>query len=142
MGGKGGHGETVKLLLAKDGINPDSKDNFDRTPLFLAAANGYKAVVELLLTRSIIDPSSKDMFGLTLLSLTEKEGMQDTLKLLRERCEQKGLAIHDNDISTKPAEATFQKFCATCLPKIERCDTDFQPCKSCFARGTFRLESS
>jgi ankyrin repeat protein len=139
---KRGYGAVVELLLAKDGVNLDSKDNFGRTSLFLAAANGYNVVVELLLVRSSIDLSSKDMFGDTLLSITAKRGKQDTLKLLLDTFVQKGMVIHDDDISTKTTDAIFQKCCPSCLPSIKRCDGDFLPCSPCFARGTFCLESS
>jgi ankyrin repeat protein len=38
----------VKLLLAQDGVDPDSKDTSGRTPLSWAAENGHEAVVKLL----------------------------------------------------------------------------------------------
>ena len=39
----------VKLLLAKDGIDPDLKDSqYGQTPLSWAAQNGHEAVVKLL----------------------------------------------------------------------------------------------
>ena len=38
----------MKLLLATDGVDPDSKDNDGRTPLSWAAEHGNAAVVELL----------------------------------------------------------------------------------------------
>jgi ankyrin repeat protein len=38
----------VKLLLAQDGVDPDSKDKYGRTPLWWAAGNGHEAVVKLL----------------------------------------------------------------------------------------------
>ena len=39
----------VKLLLDKEGVDPDSKDStYDRTPLSWAAENGHEAVVKLL----------------------------------------------------------------------------------------------
>jgi ankyrin repeat protein len=39
----------VKLLLARDDINPNSEDKFGATPLLLAVEYGSEAVVELLL---------------------------------------------------------------------------------------------
>jgi ankyrin repeat protein len=51
----------VKLLLDKEGVDPDSKDTFNgRTPLWRAAAKGYDAVVKLLLDKERVDPDSKD----------------------------------------------------------------------------------
>ena len=38
----------VRLLLARDDVDPDSKDNYGRTPLSRATANGHEAVVKLL----------------------------------------------------------------------------------------------
>jgi ankyrin repeat protein len=43
-----GHEAVVRQLLAKDGVDPDSKDNSGRTPLSWAAGNGHEAVVKLL----------------------------------------------------------------------------------------------
>ena len=37
----------MKLLLEK-GAEPNSKDKYGRTPLYLAAENGHEAVVKLL----------------------------------------------------------------------------------------------
>ena len=39
----------VKMLLAKDGVDPGSMDKYGQTPLSWAAQNGREAVVELLL---------------------------------------------------------------------------------------------
>ena len=56
-----GHEEIVKLLLASDGVDPDSKDKHGKTPLLWAAAKGHKNVVNLLLPENGIDPDSKDI---------------------------------------------------------------------------------
>jgi ankyrin repeat protein len=45
----------VKLLLATDHANPDSKDCYGQTPLLLAAGSGYDAVVKLLLAKDVAD---------------------------------------------------------------------------------------
>lgn len=50
----------VKLLLEKDGVDPDLNDNFDRLPLSFAARNGHKVVVKLLLSKDSVDPNSND----------------------------------------------------------------------------------
>jgi ankyrin repeat protein len=52
-----GHEAVVKLLLATDGADPNSKDEWDRTPLLRAAENGHKAVVNLLLATDGVDLS-------------------------------------------------------------------------------------
>jgi ankyrin repeat protein len=43
-----GHEAEVKLLIARDGVDPGSKSNSGRTPLSLAAEKGHEAVVKLL----------------------------------------------------------------------------------------------
>lgn len=53
----------MKLLLAKDGVDPDSANNNTQTPLSLVAENGHDAVVKLLLTKS----------GVTLHTLVARE---------------------------------------------------------------------
>jgi ankyrin repeat protein len=50
----------VQLLLAKDGIDVDSKDIFGRTAMSWAARNGHKKVVELFLMRDDVDMNSQD----------------------------------------------------------------------------------
>ena len=57
-----GHEAVVKLLLAKDGVDPDSKDRYGQTPLSWAAGNGHEAVVRLLLAKDGVDPDSKDRY--------------------------------------------------------------------------------
>jgi ankyrin repeat protein len=52
-----GHDTVVKLLLDKEGVDPDSKDTFNgRTPLWRAAAKEYDAVIKLLLDKERVDP--------------------------------------------------------------------------------------
>ncbi|KFA69488.1 hypothetical protein S40285_09458 [Stachybotrys chlorohalonatus IBT 40285] len=72
----------MKLLLAKDGINPDSKDNLDRTPLSWAAERGHEEVVKLLLAKDGINPDLKDNSGRTPLLWATKHGHEGVVKLL------------------------------------------------------------
>jgi ankyrin repeat protein len=58
----------MKLLLAKEGVDPDSKDKDGQTPLSWAAVNGHEAVVELLLAKDGVYPDFKDEYGRTPLS--------------------------------------------------------------------------
>ena len=42
MGGRERDEAVVRLLLVKDGVNPDSKDNNGQTPLSWAAGEGIR----------------------------------------------------------------------------------------------------
>jgi ankyrin repeat protein len=55
---RGGHEVVVKLLLEKEGVDPDSQDSGGWTPLWWAAKNGHDAVVKRLLEKGI-DVDSK-----------------------------------------------------------------------------------
>ena len=57
----------MKLLLAKEGVDPDSKDKDNQTPLLWAARSGHEAVVKLLLVKEGVDPNSKGEEKRTLL---------------------------------------------------------------------------
>jgi ankyrin repeat protein len=46
------HDAVVNLLLARDDIEVNLKNNLNRTPLLSAAENGHDAVVNLLLARA------------------------------------------------------------------------------------------
>ena len=80
-----GHEAVVKLLLSRDDVAADSRDNRDgRTPLFWAARNGHEAVVKLLLSRNVgADP--KDIWGQTPLSCAAMKGHEAVVKLLLSR---------------------------------------------------------
>jgi ankyrin repeat protein len=58
----------VLKLLAKDGIDPDSKGSDGQTPLHWAARNGHEAVVKLLVEKGA-ELETKDKSGRTPLSL-------------------------------------------------------------------------
>ncbi|OCK99101.1 uncharacterized protein K441DRAFT_540580, partial [Cenococcum geophilum 1.58] len=63
-----GHEAVVKILLARDNINPNSKDKFRATPLLLAAEyrkRGYKVIVKLLLIKDSISLNSTNIKGRT-----------------------------------------------------------------------------
>jgi ankyrin repeat protein len=47
----GGEKDVVKLLLAKNNIDPNQRDKFRLTPLLFAVKNGYLDVVKLLLEK-------------------------------------------------------------------------------------------
>jgi ankyrin repeat protein len=77
-----GHEAVVKLLLVKGKAEPNSKDNYEQTPLSLAAERGHEAVVELLLAIGKAEPDSKDKYGRTPLSLAAEKGHEAIFKLL------------------------------------------------------------
>ncbi|KAH6694358.1 heterokaryon incompatibility protein-domain-containing protein [Leptodontidium sp. MPI-SDFR-AT-0119] len=80
-----GYNDVVNLLLAKDGIDPDLKDNqYSRTPLSWAARIGYEAIIKLLLETSKVEVDSKDNFSRTPLSWAAKTGREAIIKLLHE----------------------------------------------------------
>ena len=82
-----GHGAVAKLLLDKEGVDPDFKDGiYGQTPLSWAAANGHEAVVELLLDHEGVDPDSKDgKYGQTPLSWAAEKGYEAVVKLLLDK---------------------------------------------------------
>jgi ankyrin repeat protein len=78
-----GHEAVVKLLLAEDGVDPDSKDTkYSQTPLWCAAENGHEAVVKLLVAEDGVDPNFKDTDSRTPLSWTAVNGHEEVVKLL------------------------------------------------------------
>ncbi|KFY29889.1 hypothetical protein V493_02217 [Pseudogymnoascus sp. VKM F-4281 (FW-2241)] len=82
LAAKDGHEAVVKLLLEKQGVEPNSKDNNSQTPLSLAAESGYGAVVRLLPAKDSVDPDPKDSYGQTPLSWAVKRGHEAVVKLL------------------------------------------------------------
>jgi ankyrin repeat protein len=85
LAAESGHEAVVKLLLTRDGVDVDSKDNnYGRTPLSRAAQRGHEAVVKLLLARAGVDADSKDKrYGQTPLSLAAERGHEAVVKLLQ-----------------------------------------------------------
>lgn len=75
-----GHVAVVKLLL-KQGVDPNFKDQYDRTSLSLAAMNGHMSVVEILLN-SRVDLGPEDRFGDTPLSYAADNGHEAIVKRL------------------------------------------------------------
>ncbi|KAI9783411.1 MAG: hypothetical protein M1839_003946 [Geoglossum umbratile] len=80
----GGHEAMVKLLLAKDEVDINSKDSeFGWTALSWAAGKGHEAVVKLLLAKHGVDINSKDSkYGQTALSWAAERGQEAVIKLL------------------------------------------------------------
>ncbi|KAF3925690.1 Ankyrin-1 [Arthrobotrys entomopaga] len=90
---EGGYEAVVKILLAKNAVNPDSIDYYERTPLSYAAEGGYKAVVDLLLAQDGVEINSEffnanyEHFydGLTPLRCAAQKGHESVVKLLLDR---------------------------------------------------------
>jgi ankyrin repeat protein len=61
------HQAVVELPFATDGVDPDSKDKYGRTPLSWAAENGHEEVERLLIDKGAIIP--EDFYGLRALFL-------------------------------------------------------------------------
>ena len=57
----------LRLLLARDGVNPDKLDNYGRTALWWASYLGNEGVVRLLLARDDVNPNRSDNDGTTAL---------------------------------------------------------------------------
>ncbi|KAI9763767.1 MAG: hypothetical protein M1840_009092 [Geoglossum simile] len=70
----------VKLLLASEKVDVDSKDSSGRTPLSWAAESGHEAVVKLLLATERVDVDSKSYNGQTPLSWVAE--MHDAVAIL------------------------------------------------------------
>jgi ankyrin repeat protein len=58
-----GHEAVVRLLVKRDDVEVDSKDDCGQTPLSLAAVGGQEAVVQLLAERDDIEADSKSKDG-------------------------------------------------------------------------------
>lgn len=72
----------TKLLLAREGVDPDLKDSHRVTPLLLAAHEGHEAVVKLLVSREDVDPNCMDDNGRTPLWCAAANGHDAVVKLL------------------------------------------------------------
>jgi len=75
----------VKLLLARNDVDPDKPDNGGRTPLWGASSNGHVGVVRLLLARGDVDPNKSGMGGETPLWRASRNGHNEVVRLLLTR---------------------------------------------------------
>ena len=76
-----GHEEVVKILLAREEVNPDKPDRWSRTPLSYAAENGYEEVVKMLLGRKEVNPNKPDYEGQTPLTHAAANGEEEVVKM-------------------------------------------------------------
>jgi ankyrin repeat protein len=71
------------ITLLKNGLNPNLKDTYGRTPLSWAAENGHETVVRLLLATDGVDPDSRDSGSeQTPLSWAAENGHESIVRLL------------------------------------------------------------
>jgi len=79
-----GLAKIAQLLLEREGVDANSKDEDGRTPLLWAADNGHEAVVQLLLEHEGVDANSKDEDGRTPLLWAAANGHEAVVQLLLE----------------------------------------------------------
>ena len=78
-----GHEEVVRLLLRKNGIQPDQHDaKYGQTALSWAAQNGYEGIVKMLLERGDVNPNSLDKAGRAPVVWAARNSHEGTVKML------------------------------------------------------------
>ncbi|KAL8955835.1 MAG: hypothetical protein Q9193_006449, partial [Seirophora villosa] len=80
-----GYTELADLLLAGDGIDPDSEDSNGQRPLSHAAQHGHITVVQRLLALNQVKIDAIDKRGQTALLLASMNGHEDVVKQLLKR---------------------------------------------------------
>lgn len=72
----------MNLLLATDRVNPDTRDNYGRTPLMIAVEKGSTKIVEMLLATDRVDPDTKNNERRTPLIIAVEKGLIEIVKML------------------------------------------------------------
>ncbi|KAG4437278.1 hypothetical protein IFR05_007255 [Cadophora sp. M221] len=128
-----GYNAVVNLLLAKDDIDPDLKDNqYGQTPLSWAAENGHEAVVKLPLETGKVEVDSKDNGGQTPLSLAAENGYEAVVKMLLETGKVEVNSKNDYDLTplswaaARGHEAVVKLLLETSKVKVNSKDNDDQ----------------
>jgi ankyrin repeat protein len=80
-----GHKAVVELLLDRDNVVVDSRDDDGITPLSWAARSGHETVVKLLLDRDDVVADRQDNLGRTPLLWAAERGHETVVKLLLDR---------------------------------------------------------
>ena len=75
----------VKLLIERDGVELNLKDNGGRTALLFAGYEGHADVVKLLIEHDGVELNLKDDNGQTVLSRAASQGHAEVVKLLLEQ---------------------------------------------------------
>ena len=79
-----GHDGAVRILLARNNVNPNAVDSeYGGIPLSLAAEHGHEAIVRTLLERNDINPDKADMWGQIPLLLAASNGCKEVVKMLQ-----------------------------------------------------------
>jgi len=86
----------VKLLLAREDLNPDRLDNNGRGPISIATMMGHAGIVNLQLAQDDDNPNRADKYKLTPLLLTTKRGREEVLDRFKSI---RKLPSHDGFIS-------------------------------------------
>jgi len=100
-----GHELVVKLLMAREDVDVNSKDIDGRTPFSIATKNGHEGVARLLLSQDDLEVNSKDNDSRTPLSYAAENGNEAVVRLLLER-EDVDVSISDRDGQTPLSIAT------------------------------------
>ena len=72
------------MLLQRGDVSPDTTDDYGRTPLSWAAANGREGIVKILLDRENVTPDSADKDGRTPLLWAADNGHERIVEILLE----------------------------------------------------------
>ena len=70
----------VKILLAREEVNPESLDNDGDTPLACAAIGGREGVIKILLEREGVNPDWPNNTGRTPLASAAANGHEGVVK--------------------------------------------------------------
>ena len=87
LAAKSGHKAVVRLLIERDGVDLNAKENHcGLAPLICAAGWGHEAVVRLLLEGDGVDIDAKDDNGGDTLSWAADNGNETVVRLLNDQC--------------------------------------------------------
>lgn len=84
-----GHEGAMRLLLEREGVNPNMASDDLRTPFAVTLRYGHEGVVKLLLKPKDLNPNLPGIDGRTPLSFVVRCGLGGIVKLLLERVDAK-----------------------------------------------------